>query len=112
MSGGDKKRRRKTVGRYANYFRIGHNPYEFPLEFGQLDSGIHTSIYLSPQQAKMLSDLLTLYASTIFNPRRLQMKGRCNKLTKLRPESHVFRRIPGVITSASGMAWKTRRRFP
>jgi Protein of unknown function (DUF3467) len=61
VSEADKKRRphsAKGLARYANYFRVGHNPYEFLLEFGQQDSAIHTSIYLSPQHAKMLSDLL------------------------------------------------------
>jgi len=25
----------KTEGRYANYFKVGHNAFEFVLEFGQ-----------------------------------------------------------------------------
>ena len=45
-------------GRYANFFQIGHNPFEFLLEFGQQDRGIHTRIYVSPQYARVLSDLL------------------------------------------------------
>ena len=51
-------RRGKEDARYANYFQIGYNAFEFLLEFGQREGRIHTSIYLSPQHAKMLSDLL------------------------------------------------------
>jgi Protein of unknown function (DUF3467) len=53
----DKKRLNPTA-RYSNFFQVGHNAYEFLLEFGQQDSEIHTRIYLSPQHARMLSDLL------------------------------------------------------
>jgi hypothetical protein len=53
-----KSRLRKEQGRYANYFQIGHNIAEFLLEFGQEDGSIHTRVYLSPQHAKILSDLL------------------------------------------------------
>jgi hypothetical protein len=45
-------------GRYANYFQIGHNAFEFLVEFGQRDGGVHTRIYVSPQYARVLSDLL------------------------------------------------------
>ena len=52
----------KTVsakeGRYANFFQIGHNEFEFLIEFGQQDLGIHTRIYVSPQYARVLRDLL------------------------------------------------------
>src|ERR1700756_1361308 len=50
-------------GRYANFFQIGHNEFEFLIEFGQQDLGIHTRIYVSPQYARVLRDLLveTLY---------------------------------------------------
>jgi hypothetical protein len=44
--------------RYANWFQIGHNAFEFLLEFGQQEARIHTRIYVSPQHARMLSDLL------------------------------------------------------
>jgi len=45
--------------RYANFFQIGHNAFEFLLEFGQPDALIHTRIYVSPQHARMFADLLT-----------------------------------------------------
>ena len=48
----------KVQGRYANFFQIGHNAFEFLIEFGQHDGGIHTRIYVSPQHARILSDLL------------------------------------------------------
>lgn len=45
-------------GRYANIFQVGHNEFEFLIEFGQQDHGIHTRIYMSPQYARVLSELL------------------------------------------------------
>jgi hypothetical protein len=56
MSSGPKKP--KEHARYANFFQVGFNAFEFLLEFGQREGRIHTSIYVSPQHAKMLSDLL------------------------------------------------------
>jgi hypothetical protein len=48
----------RADARYANCFQIGHNAFEFLLEFGQRDARTHTRMYLSPQHARMLSDLL------------------------------------------------------
>jgi|SRR3954453_21389001 len=56
MSSGPRKP--KEDARYANFFQVGYNAFEFLLEFGQREGRIHTSIYVSPQHAKMLSDLL------------------------------------------------------
>ena len=58
-SGNDGKR----VGRYANYFEIGHNAFEFVIDFGQLYIGetearIHTRIVTSPVYAKKLAEIL------------------------------------------------------
>jgi hypothetical protein len=57
------KRVSAKEGRYANFFQVGHNEFEFVIEFGQQDVGIHTRIYVSPQYARVLCDLLgqTLY---------------------------------------------------
>jgi uncharacterized protein DUF3467 len=59
----DESKRRKGLGakegRYANFFQIGHNEFEFLIEFGQQNHGIHTRIFVSPQYARVLSDLLT-----------------------------------------------------
>ena len=49
---------KKEQGRYANYFQIGHTIAEFLLEFGLEDGSIHTRVYISPQHARILSDLL------------------------------------------------------
>jgi hypothetical protein len=43
---------------YANWFQIGFNASEFLLEFAQQDSAIHTRVYVSPQHARVLSELL------------------------------------------------------
>jgi Protein of unknown function (DUF3467) len=52
---------------YVNYFELGHNPFEFLVDFGQFHPGlaegdgataIHSRIALAPPYAKMLSDLL------------------------------------------------------
>ena len=56
---GSGPRKTKEDARYANFFRVGYNAFEFLLEFGQREGRIHTSIYLSPQHARMLSDLLS-----------------------------------------------------
>jgi hypothetical protein len=56
---GDRTLRKNEEGKYANYFQIGHNAFEFLLEFGQQEGKIHTRIYLSPPHARILSDLLT-----------------------------------------------------
>lgn len=50
-------------GRYANYFKIGYNAFEFLLDFGQLYNGdgkaqLHTRIITSPIYAKTLLQLL------------------------------------------------------
>lgn len=50
-------------GRYANHFRIGHNAYEFVLDFGQLYTGggparYHTRIAMSPRYANALLSIL------------------------------------------------------
>jgi len=50
-------------GKYANYFEIGHNAFEFLLDFGQLYSDgkqeqIHTRIVTSPSYAKELLKVL------------------------------------------------------
>ena len=64
MSAEESKHRQSTKspggkeGRYANFFEIGHNAFEFAIEFGQQACGIHTRIYISPQYARVLSDLL------------------------------------------------------
>jgi hypothetical protein len=53
--------RRWEEGRYANFFQIGHNAFEFLLEFGQQEgdeNAIHTRIYVSPQHARILGNLL------------------------------------------------------
>jgi len=50
-------------GRYANYFEIGHNAFEFLLDFGQCytegpDGWMHTRIVTSPMFARQLADSL------------------------------------------------------
>jgi hypothetical protein len=51
------ERSSRNEARYANFFQIGHNACEFLLEFGQRKA-VHTRIYVSPQHAQILSDLL------------------------------------------------------
>jgi hypothetical protein len=50
-------------GRYANYFKVGHNAFEFLLDFGQFYSDsieplMHTRVVTSPAYAKAMSDTL------------------------------------------------------
>ena len=53
----------KLEGRYANYFKVGHNAYEFVLDFGQYYPGtdqaeLCTRIITSPAYAKSLLETL------------------------------------------------------
>jgi hypothetical protein len=50
-------------GRYANYFKVGQNAFEFILDFGQFysedqEANLHTRIVMSPYYAKELLNLL------------------------------------------------------
>jgi hypothetical protein len=58
------KRTRAPEGKYANYFEIGHNPFEFYVDFGQYDPQsekvqMHTRIVTSPAYAKMMEETLS-----------------------------------------------------
>jgi hypothetical protein len=50
-------------GRYANYFTVGHNAFEFLFDFGQLHTKgwpapVHTRIIMTPVYAKSLLGIL------------------------------------------------------
>jgi hypothetical protein len=54
---------RVREGKYANYFEVGHNPFEFYVDFGQYDPRsekvqMHTRIVTSPVYAKMMGETL------------------------------------------------------
>lgn len=60
-------------GKYANYFQVGHNAFEFLLDFGQVylegkQEHFHTRIVTSPAYAvellKVLSESLEQYERT------------------------------------------------
>jgi hypothetical protein len=53
----------KPLARYANYFEVGHNAYEFLIDFGQFqpetsDVLLHTRMALGPAHAKLLDQIL------------------------------------------------------
>jgi hypothetical protein len=53
----------RLEGRYANWFQIGHNAFEFLVDFGQhypetSEMHVHTRIITSPTYAKALLELL------------------------------------------------------
>lgn len=53
----------RLEGRYANYFKVGHNAFEFVLDFGQSfaenqESKLHTRIVTSPIYAKAFLETL------------------------------------------------------
>jgi hypothetical protein len=59
---GSARSSRALMARYANYFEVGHNAYEFLVDFGQFhpEAGavaLHTRIALGPIHAKMLSQM-------------------------------------------------------
>ena len=50
-------------GRYANFFRVGQNAFEFIVDFGQFYPGpkkgsFHTRIVMSPHYARALVEML------------------------------------------------------
>lgn len=52
------------LARYANYFEVGHNPYEFLIDFGQVQPEaaeivLHTRLAISPTHSKLLMDMLS-----------------------------------------------------
>ena len=62
-AGGDIEDVAPAEGRYANYFRVGHNAFEFLLDFSQFyadstEARGHTRIITSPAYAKALSEML------------------------------------------------------
>jgi hypothetical protein len=64
--GTDPQGSKKLEGKYANYFKVGHNAFEFVLEFGQYypeieEAELYTRIITSPRYAKEL--LTTLQES-------------------------------------------------
>lgn len=51
-------------GRYANYFKVGHNAYEFVIDFGQYhaendQAELYTRIIANPAYARELLRLLS-----------------------------------------------------
>ncbi len=64
---------KRLEGRYANYFKVGYNAYEFVLDFGQFyaegeAAQFHTRIITSPVFARALAttliDSLALFEQT------------------------------------------------
>ena len=60
---GDEFTQNAIEGKYANYFEVGHNAFEFVLDFGQKYSDgseekIHTRIVTGPSYAKELLRVL------------------------------------------------------
>ena len=56
-------RPKAPLARYANYFEVGHNAYEFLLDYGQYQPEtssvvLHTRVALGPTHAKMLATML------------------------------------------------------
>ena len=55
---------KKLEGRYANYFKIGHNAFEFVIDFGQY--------YLETERAELYTRVITnpCYAKSLFETLR------------------------------------------
>lgn len=54
---------RAVEAKYANYLEVGHNPFEFRLDFGQQEGDepephLHSRIITNPVYAKAFVDLL------------------------------------------------------
>jgi hypothetical protein len=72
-------------GRYANFFRVGQNAFEFIVDFGQFYPGtrkgsFHTRIIMGPHYAKalmeMLSESLTRYEKDFGRQKNAVSEGR------------------------------------
>ena len=53
---------KRRKGKYANYFEVGHNTFEFVADFGQYegdDVTWHTRVIMNPSAARAFLDLLT-----------------------------------------------------
>ena len=53
----------KTIASYANYLVVGHNAFEFVIDFGQMYEGsdeaqMHTRIVTTPVHAKAMLETL------------------------------------------------------
>ena len=58
-----RQRTEKLEGRYANYFKVGYNEFEFVIDFGQFyhddeDMRMHNRIITSPAYMKALLEIL------------------------------------------------------
>jgi hypothetical protein len=65
MKGQNAKASRVREGKYANYYEVGHNPFEFYVDFGQYDPQsesvqMHTRVVTGPAYAKMLVETLSV----------------------------------------------------
>jgi len=63
MSSDDSVSHRAITAEYANYFEVGHNAFEFLIDFGQIDpkSGdinINSRLAVGPTHAKLFSRLM------------------------------------------------------
>jgi hypothetical protein len=59
----DQQNTAQLEGRYAKYFEVGHNAFEFVFDFGQFYAGdqkaqLHTRIITGPVYAKALLETL------------------------------------------------------
>ena len=67
MNDNSRKPRRRTrapLARYSNYFEVGHNAYEFLIDFGQYQPEVsevvlHTRIVAGPTLMKLLHDMVS-----------------------------------------------------
>jgi hypothetical protein len=58
-----RRRTRAPLARYSNYFEVGHNAYEFLIDFGQYQPEVsevvlHTRIVAGPTLMKLLYDMV------------------------------------------------------
>lgn len=64
-AGGNPETAKRPTAKYANYFKVGHNAFEFVIDFAQderagggRDPECHTRIITNPASARVLLDLL------------------------------------------------------
>lgn len=60
---GERRETHQLEGKYANYFKVGHNALEFVIDFGQFykdnaEAQLHTRIVTNPAYAKAMFETL------------------------------------------------------
>lgn len=57
--GSDSKKGKNLEGKYANYFKVGYNAFEFVLDFGQYYPDVNEQYYPGTEEAELYTRIIT-----------------------------------------------------